>query len=279
VRHARRLLLPLLLIGASAMAATIQFSDMLARPHPAGAIRIAYGHDPLQHADLWLPSGAGPHPVVLMLHGGCWQTSVATADLMDHAADDLRRRGIAVWNLEYRGVDRPGGGWPGTFEDVQAGLRALKANAARYRLRTDRIVALGHSAGGHLALWLAAKGGVAAAISLGGLPDLEAASVPPGNTCGTDAVDRLVGKRQAGRTDPYADTSPARMAQPAIPITLVNGSEDHIAPPAIAAAYAARVRNPRLRTVLLSGAGHFELIAPETAAWAAIVRDIEAALR
>ena len=272
------------------MAAKMTWPDLLDRPHPKADARIAYGADPLQHADLWLPKGKA-RGIVLMVHGGCWQTRIAKADIMDWIADDLRSRGIAVWNVEYRGVDVPGGGYPGTFQDVAAGADALRDVAAKHHLPIDRVVAVGHSAGGHLILWLTARGAVPAtsalhadnplairaAVSLGGLPDLEAASAPPGNTCGTEAVEKLVGAASPQRPDPYADTSPARLPQPAMPITLVNGGEDRIAPPAFAEAYALRVGSKPKR-ILVAEVGHVELIAPETPAWKQAVGAIEAAL-
>ena len=282
-----------LLMAVAAPAATMQWPDLLTRPRPKADAVIAYGADPLQHVDLWLPKGAGPFPLVVMVHGGCWQTEIAKADIMDWIAADLRTRGIAVWNIDYRGVDRPGGGYPGTFLDVAAAADAVRANAAKYRLRPDRVVVVGHSAGGHLGLWLAARDAlpldsalrtgdplpIAAAFSLGGLPDLEAASVPPGATCGTDVVPKLVGAPTAAHANVYADTSPARLPQPHIPITLVNGSADRIAPPAFAQAYTARVDAPRMRRVEIAGEGHVELIAPGSKAWAETARLIEAAAR
>jgi acetyl esterase/lipase len=109
-------------------------------------------------ADLWLPDGAGPHPVVLMVHGGCWQKEIADRTLMNWAAEDLRKQGLAVWNIEYRGVDEEGGGYPGTFlEDVAHAADALRDQAGAYNLDLNRVAAFGHSAGGHLALWLAAR--------------------------------------------------------------------------------------------------------------------------
>lgn len=291
LRRAACLLLFLLLAGSAAQA-KMTWPDLLDRPRPKPDTTIAYGADPLQHVDLWLPKGAGPHPVVLMAHGGCWQTEVAKADIMNWIAADLRERGIAVWNVEYRGEDRPGGGYPGTFIDVGMAADALRASAAKYRLKADRVVAVGHSAGGHLALWLAARGGIAkssalysanplklaAAISLGGLPDLEAASVSPGDTCGADAVPELVGTPSPTHPDIYADTSPARIPAPGIPVTLVNGTVDNIAPPAFAEAYAARMRGAPKR-VVIQNEGHVELITPDTKAWAATVAMIEAGLK
>jgi acetyl esterase/lipase len=283
--------LTLTLLAGAAMAAPMTWADLTSRPQPKPTATIAYGADPLQHADLWLPQGKGPFPVVLMVHGGCWQTEVAKADLMNWIADDLMKRGIAVWNIEYRGIDRPGGGYPGTFLDAAAASDALKDAAGKYRLDLKKVVAVGHSAGGHLALWLAARGGIPAAsplhtvsplpiahaISLGGLPDLEAAATSPGDTCGPEAVPGLVGKPGV-RPDLYYDTSPARLPSPGMPVTLVNATLDPIAPPAFAEAYAVRMKGAP-RRITIADEGHAELIAPETKAWAATVKVIEAALR
>src|SRR6185295_10962523 len=91
------------------------------------------------------------------VHGGCWQTELGDRRIMNWIADDLRKRGIAVWNIDYRGVDRAGGGYPGTFQDAAAAADALRGAAPKYRLDISRLVAVGHSAGGHLALWLAGR--------------------------------------------------------------------------------------------------------------------------
>ncbi len=134
------------------------WSDLTSRPRARPSATIAYGEgSSFQAVDVWLPQGHGPHPAVLMVHGGCWRKSIADRSLMDWAAEDLRARGIAVWNVEYRGVDEPGGGFPGTFLDVAAAADAMRAHADRFALDLKRVVAVGHSAGGHLALWLAAR--------------------------------------------------------------------------------------------------------------------------
>jgi hypothetical protein len=131
-----------LTLGPAASAAPLMdWPDLLGRPMPAPTREIAYGALPEQVADLWLPAGRGPFPVVLMAHGGCWRSGVAKLTIMNYAAEDLRRRGIAVWNIEYRGVDRPGGGYPGTFQDVAAATDKLAQVAPAYHLRTDRVVA------------------------------------------------------------------------------------------------------------------------------------------
>jgi acetyl esterase/lipase len=260
--------------------------DLLGRPRPQPSATVHYGADPLQVADIWLPAGHGPHPTVLMVHGGCWQTDIADRNIMNWIAEDLRRRGIAVWNIDYRGVDRPGGGYPGTFQDVAAAADSLRANATHYRLDLSHLVAIGHSAGGHLALWLAGRPRlprgsplhaahpltIHEAISLGGLPDLEEAARSE-NGCGNEVIGRLTGGR-------FADTSVPRLAPLGVPQVLINGRQDRIIPVAYAEGYAAPMRaaGDDVRVRMLDRTGHVELVAPETAAWAAAVEEIERAL-
>ena len=269
--------------------------DLLERPRPEPTATIAYGANRLQVADLWLPDGDGPHPVVLMVHGGCWQTGIADRRIMNWIADDLRRRGIAVWNIDYRGVDRAGGGYPGTFLDAATAADALRAYAAQYRLDLSRLAAVGHSAGGHLALWLAGRPRlpegsplrtaaplpIATVISLGGLPDLEEAARPPGSGCGTEVIPRIAGAADASRPDPYADTSVPRLAPLGVRQVLINGRQDRIIPTNYAEGYAAPMRaaGDEVRVRMLDHTGHVELVAPGTAAWEAAVEEIERALQ
>ena len=268
--------------------------DLLERPRPQPSFTIAYGSDSLQVVDLWKPDGDGPHPVVLMVHGGCWQTEIADRRIMNWIADDLRRRGIAVWNIDYRGVDRTGGGYPGTFLDAAAAADSLPTHAARHQLDLDRLVAIGHSAGGHLALWLAARPRLPAGsplrgadplpigsvISLGGLPDLEEAARPPGSGCGTEVIARLVGAAALDRSDVFADTSVPRLAPLGVRQILINGRQDRIIPTAYAEGYAAPMRaaGDDVRVRMIDRTGHVELVAPDTAAWAAAVEEIAEAI-
>ncbi|HEX9955019.1 MAG TPA: alpha/beta hydrolase [Allosphingosinicella sp.] len=263
------------------------------RPQPSSTIR--YGDDQMQAVDLWLPAGKGPHPTVLMVHGGCWQTEIADRRIMNWIADDLRRRGIAVWNIDYRGVDRAGGGYPGTFQDAAAAADALRDHAKAHNLDISRLVATGHSAGGHLALWLAARPRLPAGsalrsgnpipiktvVSLGGLPDLELAATPPGSGCGTEVIEKLVGPPTLSSRNVYADTSVPRLAPLGIRQVLVNGLQDRIIPAAYAEDYAKRMRaaGDKVRVRMVDRTGHVELIAPESQAWAVAVKEIEKALR
>ncbi|HEX8402495.1 MAG TPA: alpha/beta hydrolase [Allosphingosinicella sp.] len=265
----------------------LKWPDLLERPRPEPSATIDYGSEGMQRVDVWVPDGVGPHPTVLMVHGGCWQSDIADRRIMNWIADDLRRRGIAVWNIDYRGVDRAGGGYPGTFLDASAAADALRTHAAAYKFDLSPLVATGHSAGGHLALWLAARPrlpansplrtaspiGIDSVVSLGGLPDLEEAARPPGSGCGTEVIAKLTGGR-------FADTSVPRLAPIGVDQVLVNGLQDRIIPPAYAESYAApmRVKGDKVRVRMVDRTGHVELIAPESAAWGVAVEEIERAL-
>lgn len=273
--------------AAAPATSLMQWPDLLERPRPKADHEIRYGADELQVVDLWLPAGNGPHPTVLMVHGGCWQTAIADRRIMDWISDDLRKRGIAVWNIDYRGVDR-GGGYPGTFLDAAAAADALRTHAPRYDLDIKPLVAIGHSAGGHLALWLAGRPRlpqgsalrtadplpIHTVISLGGLPDLEEAARPPGSGCGTEVIGRLTGGR-------FEDTSVPRLAPLGVRQVLINGLQDRIIPTAYAEGYARPMRaaGDKVEVRMLDRTGHVELIAPETEAWAAAVEEIRKALR
>jgi acetyl esterase/lipase len=259
----------------------MDWPDLMGRPLPKATASVAYGPDPLQVAEVWRPDGKGPFPTVLMIHGGCWRSGLSNLHIMDYAAEDLRQRGIAVWNIEYRGVDRPGGGYPGTFQDVNAAADALMAHGSEYGLKTKGIVVLGHSAGGQLALWLAARRKTPATsplhdpkrldivwtVSLGGLPDLATAK----EGCGEKTVARLLAG--SNRADPLDDTSPASLLPTPAARMLIHGGRDDTAPPSQGKAYVAKARaagDIRAWSYAIPGEGHVEEIAPGSRTWAAV---------
>ncbi|HVH89193.1 MAG TPA: alpha/beta hydrolase, partial [Terriglobales bacterium] len=154
----------------------MQSSDRILgdRPPPAD-VRLGYGPDQNQFGDLRVPKGNGPFPAAMFVHGGFWR---ARYDLnhTGFACAALTKAGFVTWNLEYRRLGNPGGGWPGSFEGVSAGYKALQQLAGKYQIDTDRILALGHSAGGELALVLAAHhDSIRAVVSLAGVVDLRRA--------------------------------------------------------------------------------------------------------
>jgi acetyl esterase/lipase len=251
--------------------------DLLTRAKPAPDATIRYGKDALQIVDVWVPKGNGPHPAVIMIHGGCWQTAVAERDIMNWIADDLRSHGVGVWNIEYRGVDR-GGGMPGTYEDVARAADMFMVEGAKHGFDTGGTrIAIGHSAGGHLALWLARRPALAAddalrgadpiridlAISQGGLPDLRAGAASSGHACGADAPAAMA------RGD-YARTAPPEMPLGNAREMQFNNDRDRVTPPATGAAYSSAMasRGVTVPMEITAGEGHVELIAPDSVSWA-----------
>lgn len=251
---------------------------------PPADARIPYGSDPRHFGDLRLPGGPGPHPVVVVLHGGCWR-SIAGPDYMDPLARELTRAGWATWNVEYRPVDVPGGAWPGLFRDVAAALEYLPTVAEEHPVDPGRVATLGHSAGGHLALWLAgrhriAEGSelydpdparVAAAVSLGGIADLEHFRSMPRRGC-VGAVEQLMVGAPDDVPDRYAAGSPARLLPLRTPQLLVSGAADPDVPVEHVEAYAARARDAGDPVALdvVAGAGHFEVVEPGWEGWSRI---------
>ncbi len=243
--------------------------DVLSRTPPPADRRLAYGRDENQFLDLRLPAGRGPHPVVLNLHGGFWRSRYD----LGHAGElcaALTRKGVATCNLEYRRVGNAGGGWPGTFDDVQAGFRFLSTIAAAQALDLARVVLIGHSAGGHLALWLAARLGAAKTSGLRGVVALAAVSDLQQAWelhLSNDAVVGLLGGTPKEVAEHYAEASPMELPI-AVPQRLIHGAEDEIVPIAMSRAYVAR-KAPRedARLVEPPHCDHFDLIDPQSKAW------------
>ncbi len=179
-------------------------SDAMALPRPEPDHRLPYGDDPLQFGELRLPDGNGPHPVVVVIHGGCWLAEYDLSYISSLAAA-LTDAGVATWSVEYRRVGDEGGGWPGTFQDVAESADFLLEIASDHDLDLDRVAAVGHSAGGHLALWLAGRKWLDAedplrgddllalngVVSLAGITDL--ASYASASGCGSAVPGLLEG--------------------------------------------------------------------------------------
>lgn len=259
--------------------------DVDALPSKAADARIAYGKDDLQYGDLRLPAGKGPFPVAVVIHGGCWVSKFATLQNTSALSDALRDAGVATWNVEYRRLDQPGGGWPGTFTDVAAATDHIRELAKKHPVDPSRVVAVGHSAGAHLALWLAArprlpKGSplhgesplkLRAAIALGGPGDLRAFRAYDERICGSPVIDQLMGGTPEEHPERYAHGSPVELLPLGIPQVLIVGVNDGVMPRPERESYAARVMKAgdRIELVDVPG-GHFEVIAPVSAAWPSV---------
>jgi acetyl esterase/lipase len=260
---------------------------------PADA-RIAYGPDPDQFGDLRLPRGHGPFPVVIVIHGGCWVQRYADWRNTAALADALRGQGMATWNIEYRRADQPGGGWPGTFLDVAQAADALRGLARRYPLDVTRVVAIGHSAGGHLALWLAARPrlsrtsvlalpaplAIRGVVLIGGIADLGEFQAKEADICGEAVVTRLMGGSPAERPARYEQGSPRQLLPIGVRQFFINGEEDPVVPPrdSIRFVRAARAAGDQADQQTVPAAGHFEYLSPATPAGKAACRAVAALL-
>jgi acetyl esterase/lipase len=246
----------------------------VATPLPAPA--VAYGAHPDQVANLHLPAEeGGPWPAVALLHGGFWRRRwdrTTTTPL----ARDLAARGFAAWNLEYRRA-----GWPTTLLDVAAGIDALAEQEA---VDADRVVVLGHSAGGQLALWAAARAGAEArvrlrgAVSLAGVLDLVAGARA---NLGDGACQAFLGGGPADVPDRYALASPAARVPLGVRQLLVHGPLDDVVPPSQSRDYAAAARGAgdEVELVEPAGADHFDVVEPAHPAWLEVVERLPALLR
>jgi acetyl esterase/lipase len=286
------LLLTALLLAApmtthAAVSAPATWDDVLALPAASTGERIAYGAAKKQFGDLRMPAGPGPHPVVVLLHGGCWQAEY-DLEYFAHLADVLARAGIATWSLEYRGLGDDGGGWPGTFDDAAHGAGYLRELAKTHPLDLDRVVLAGHSAGGQRALYLAAKRPVSAGgampldtrgvVGLAAIVDLRDYAAGAGS-CNQSVVPLLGGTPEIV-PERYAATSPIEMARIGVPVRLVIGSVDAIVPPASNTRFAeqARAKGDDVELATIDGAGHFDVVLPTGAASVAVQRAILALL-
>jgi acetyl esterase/lipase len=244
--------------------------DILQLPPPKANARIPYGKDPQQFGDLRLPSGPGPHRVVIFIHGGFWRNAYSL-DHAGHACAALARAGAASWSLEYRRIGDPGGGWPGTMDDVLHGAEWIKRLAVRYHLDLERMVASGHSAGGQLALWLAVQNALnlRGVIPLAAVSDLRRAWALQ---LSKGVVRQLLGGTPDQVPQRYATTSPIELLPISVPQRLIHGTADDTVPFDMSARFAKKSQNAKL--IPLQGAGHFELIDPRSREWVTVQKNI-----
>ena len=235
-------------------------------PPPAN-VRVPYGDDPNQFLDLRLPSGAAPHAVVFNIHGGFWRSRY---DLLHagHFCAALAADGFAVCNVEYRRVGNPGGGWPGSLDDLRRAYNSLPQLARSYPLDLSRVVVTGHSAGGHLALCLAAYApSVKKVVSLAGVLDPIAAfhlHLSDG------AAAEFFGGPPGLVPEFYRQGNPMQLSVAARQ-AIVHGTSDDIVPADFSRRYAAAASaRGETASLLEIPAGHFDLIDPRSAAWNAV---------
>lgn len=230
-----------------------------------------YGSGPEHEADVLMPDGDGPHPVAVLLHGGFWRARFTRAT-MAALAVDLAERGWGTWNVEYRRVGS-GGGVPETLDDVRAAIDAL--TGVKAPLDLGRLLVIGHSAGGQLALCLARMPAVGAVLSLAGVCDLKSAAH---ERIGESAAIEFMRAKPEELPDAYAIADPTGLLPTGAEVLLVHGDADDRVPVEQSRGYAraARAAGDRCELLELEGVDHFALIDPRTQAWATVAEHLDA---
>lgn len=277
----------------AAQAAPMSLQEYMVLDGPEPSLTLSYGGGDSQKVEVFLPAGEGPFPVAVLIHGGCWSLEYGGLRQMHDIAGGLAAQGIAVWNVEYRRVDEAGGGYPGTYLDVAHAVDLLAEQAAALHLDTRRVVAIGHSAGGELAQWLAGRSRlpqgsplfapqflpIREVIGLGSLADLRAERRLLRKTCARSQTE-LTGLATTDRPDPFVDTNPLDLLPNGSHTVLFHGSRDHQVPPPVGRRAAQRLRaaGDQAEVVVLPGASHFDEVAFHRPAWQQILPRVRIAL-
>jgi acetyl esterase/lipase len=253
-------------------------TDVLHRAAPAPDLTVPYGTLPEHVIDLRLPPRL-PAPLVVLVHGGFWRPAFDRTHLgpMAHA---VAAAGYVVAVPEYRRAGMAPQGWTGTFDDIAAALDRVAPIAERHGADISSHTWAGHSAGGHLALWAAARPGLPAGSPWRGpCPATHVVSLAGCNSLrlcaewnlGSGAAVNLMGGGPDEVPERYAAADPAALPSPAVPVTLVHGTEDDRVPVAMSRAFTAG------RLIEIPGAGHFDLIDPQSLAWPVVLSVLEGA--
>ncbi len=247
------------------------------------SVRHDYGSDPSQFGELSRPKSASKPGTVVIIHGGFWRAQY-NLSLGRPLAADLVRRGYTVWNLEYRRVG-DGGGWTATFDDVAAGIDKL----ADLGVNTSHVVTIGHSAGGQLAVWAAARPKlpvgapgarptvtVRASVAQAGVLDLGRAAR---TGVGGAAVPDLLGGSPDEVSERYRLTDPIELLPILTPVLCVHSRADDSVPFAQSTAYVAAAKYLGSQASLSEVDGdHLDLIDPSSPAWKVVVQALPALL-
>lgn len=269
----------------------LTFDEVNALPAPAADFRVAYGRDSSQFGELRIPTGKGPFPIIEIVHGGCWLSQYDLGYTRAMAAAFVKE-GYAVWSIEYRRVGNAGGGFPGTFLDVASATDKLRELARHHPLDTSRLVVVGHSAGGQLAVWLATRSKIAkdspfatrrpmhigGVVSLEGVMDMRAFGAAPGS-CNT-SVASVMGGTPAEYSERYAQLSPIELLPIGVPVRLLNGFADRIVAREQASSFAAKAHaaGDDVSFTLLEREGHFDVMSPFVPAWAQVLGAVRGAM-
>lgn len=274
--------------------AVMRPGDLQALPVRPADHRISYGEDPNQFAELRLPAGAGPHPVAVLIHGGCWKAEYATLRDLGPMGDALKVEGIASWNIEYRRVGHSGGGFPGTYQDVGRAIDRLREAAPDHHLDLARVAVIGHSAGGHLAMWAGMRQRLSppsplyianplrlrGVINLAGTIDMRDNIARMESMCRDTVVTNMLGGTPATVGERYRAVSATDRVPLGTPQILVWGEHEDFVPRSLAERHvdAAVKAGDRARLIVVPAAGHFETASPMSSAWPVVLQAIRSLL-
>lgn len=274
---------------AATGAEPIRWAELSQRPAPAAGTIYAYGTHSDQYGELRLPTGPGPFPVAVLLHGGCWLENYDLA-YFRHLAQAVTDLGWATWTVEYRRVGGAGG-WPETFLDVADGVDYLRVLGQAQPLDLTHTIVLGHSAGAQLALWAAQRDRIVEAhplyrpqplavhhvLALSPVLDLARYRIGPPNSC-HGAVEPLMGGTPDTVPDRYAAVSPIELLPASVPVSLISGQDDPTVSAASVRRYFERANSPRVGLDLIEGAEHFDPAVPGSMAWPRVRARLQALL-
>jgi pimeloyl-ACP methyl ester carboxylesterase len=281
---------------------------LLVKQPTTSAQRIPYGTEELQFGELRIPEGPEKHPVAILVHGGCWlaqlkplPVTVVSLDLLRPLAGELTQAGIATWNVEYRRLGNPGGGWPGTYKDVSVAVDFLPTIAAQNNLDLSRVIVIGHSAGGQLALWLAGRRNlprtsplyeatplpISGVVDIDGPPDLAAPSSDlDSEVCGEPVVKESMGGSLTEVPSRYREGSAAGLLPTGVRQELLYAAKNEFMFKKesewaeLFTSYAASAENAgdTVHVYRMGSAGHFDGINPKSKSWPSVMTRVNSLL-
>jgi acetyl esterase/lipase len=293
------------LLVAPLIAAILQAAVLNAQTNPLGLLkeaaapgeRISYATEPLQFGELRVPKRQGPHPVAILVHGGCWRARIGqypeaavSLDLLRPLAVALALEGIASWNIEYRRLGHEGGGWPGTYQDIANATDFVRTLAPKYSLDLQRVVLVGHSAGGHLAVWAAGRHKlpadsavrtaspmrVAGVVDIDGPPDLATFIAIERQVCGGPVVAELLGGEPAELPERYRQASAAGLLPIGTRQELLIADKADTQWVGLIQAYAeaAKKAGDSVNVAMMPDSSHFDGLNPKASAWKTVLSSI-----
>ena len=270
--------------------------DILSLPVLPADHRIHYGANPFQFGDLWLPESRGPFPLVVFYHGGWWRSEYDLG-YAGYLCAALKKAGIATWSVEYRRVGATGGGWPTTFQDAAAGFNYVVTLGKSYPLDLSRVISMGHSAGGHLAFWLAGRQHIPVeseifrpihgvhlrgVVGLAGAVDLRLTIELAGHSIfahDREEVESLMGGSPQEVPKRYQAGNPGDLLPFQAPQFLIQGADDDQIPPELPTRWVtmAKLRGSQAATTIIPEADHFDIVDPASRAWPIVLQKIKVA--